>query len=73
MFKNFKFLRNIIGLFFVAWLIFSPKPPDKYLEGEQNYLVNENSKIILASSSKDQSDSDIETEGTVGSDIEEDT
>lgn len=80
-FKKFKFLGNVIGLCFVGWLIFSPTPPDKnvprdfgsinvavqnkYSEDEQNYLVNENSKIILASNSRDESDSD--------SDIEEDT
>lgn len=75
MFKNFKFLRNIIGLFFVGWFIFSHKTPDKYSDGEQNYLLNENSKIILVNSSKNPSDSnsDIESEGTVESDIEEDT
>ena len=88
MFKKFKFLGNLIGLCFMGWLIFSPTPPDKnvfrdsrsinvaiqnkYSKDEQNYLVNE---IILASSSRDESDgdSDIETEGTVESDIEEDT
>lgn len=84
MFKNFKFLRNIIGLFFVGWLIFSPTPPDKNVPryfGSINVAVQNNTqrvnKIILASSSRDQSDSDsdidIETEGTVESDIEEDT
>ena len=85
MLKNLKFLRSLIGIYFVGWLIFSPVPSEKiipqdfgsinravqnqYSQDEQSYLLNKNSNIILASNSSDDSD----TEGIVESDIEEDT